>query len=653
MHGGELTALFGKTKSIEQEPQASSTVQSPPPLVSLAVEPSLADVSKPVDQLSELANDPVCTQPDAQIVAADSIEEEIVAKPQLEKQIVEQFIDEPAQVADMHGTVASLADTFTWARFDIANAKSEYGGEIVGGLYNRLRNFTFATAFSGIDAPAVALKMLSVAVSREYGWGSCPQPQNLSSIEWNDDANLELRVSPCAPQCMHKNILDFLVPASRSVLESMQEYDPKKVYALVSQPGVVKLEAHCQVCQAQCRYKRAQLHIAGSPCVDWSAFGQKQEENGPTIIFFMVWVMMRRMLQEPSVILENVPSFPLGMLQSYLGDLYDIDSVSTCNADFGLAVRRARRYFCLTLKSYELGLPMESIPRIYARKRAGHTFHDFFVADTAELKNVLRWGFHRTEASRLIDNLDTLGREHIHAGLLKNEQDRLQYFVTHKNGSDCVCSLSQKPEAFPCMSSNASLHCILKHSHILWSEQHGRWLSAREVLQAQGFPVTNASLAIINEGSPNPPRPMCSFNSSRVMSGVVGRSRSQMVQQAGNSMCIPVGGTVLFHSLLWTKGLSVHASSVVCKSGRSSCLVEWQDAFRKVKSLSALQPAVPIVKCMSSSSFLRTTSEDSLSASVHESTFSSTSSAGHNVHVLQSRAMLDMFASACKRARTA
>ena len=70
--------------------------------------------------------------------------------------------------------------------------------------------------------------MLSAAVSREYGWGSCPQPQNLFSIEWNDDANLELRVSPCAPQCMHKNILNFLVPASRSVLESMQEYDPKK-----------------------------------------------------------------------------------------------------------------------------------------------------------------------------------------------------------------------------------------------------------------------------------------------------------------------------------------------------------------------------------------------------------------------------------------
>ena len=134
MHGGELTALFGKTKSKEQEPQASSTVQSPPPLVSLAVEPSLADVSKPFDQLSELANDPVCTQPDAQIVAADSIDEEIVAKPQLEKQIVEQFTDEPAQVADMHGTVASLADTFTWARFDIAKAKSEYGGEIVGSL---------------------------------------------------------------------------------------------------------------------------------------------------------------------------------------------------------------------------------------------------------------------------------------------------------------------------------------------------------------------------------------------------------------------------------------------------------------------------------------------------------------------------------------
>ena len=156
MHGGELTAVFGKTISIEKEAQASSTVQPPEPLVSLAVEPLLADASKPVDQLSELANDPVCTEPDARMVAADSIEEEIVAKPQLEKQIVEQFTDEPAQVADMHGTVASLADTFTWARFDIAKGKSEYGGEIVWSLYNRLRNLIFATAFSGIDAPAVA-----------------------------------------------------------------------------------------------------------------------------------------------------------------------------------------------------------------------------------------------------------------------------------------------------------------------------------------------------------------------------------------------------------------------------------------------------------------------------------------------------------------
>ena len=42
----------------------------------------------------------------------------------------------------------------------------------------------------------------------------------------------------------------------------------------------------------------AQLHISGTPCVDWSSAGKRLGGGGPTVLVYFVWVAMRLAYQE-------------------------------------------------------------------------------------------------------------------------------------------------------------------------------------------------------------------------------------------------------------------------------------------------------------------------------------------------------------------
>ena len=55
--------------------------------------------------------------------------------------------------------------------------------------------------------------------------------------------------------------------------------------------------------------------------------GQKAGASGVTVLCYFTWVGQRRVLQEDAVLHENVPEFPVELLQRNLGDLYIIFSV--------------------------------------------------------------------------------------------------------------------------------------------------------------------------------------------------------------------------------------------------------------------------------------------------------------------------------------
>ena len=108
-----------------------------------------------------------------------------------------------------------------------------------------------------------------------------------------------------------------------------------------------------------------------------------------------------------------------------------------------------------------------------------------------------------------------------------------------------VVQLNQDPSFSRVMPTCEVLHTIIRNAHIVWAESFQRWMTSREALLAQGFPVTNDALSWSQQGAPETV-PLCSFNKSRLQANYYSRSRGAMMHQAGNAMNVNVVGSVLF-----------------------------------------------------------------------------------------------------------
>ena len=89
------------------------------------------------------------------------------------------------------------------------------------------------------------------------------------------------------------------------------------------------------------------LHIAGSPCVDYSPRGARGAENGHAYSCFLIWVAKRILLQEAIIIHENVREFQPGTLLAFLGQLYHVESTLLNPQNQGWPIARCRRYTIL------------------------------------------------------------------------------------------------------------------------------------------------------------------------------------------------------------------------------------------------------------------------------------------------------------------
>jgi site-specific DNA-cytosine methylase len=167
--------------------------------------------------------------------------------------------------------------------------------------------------------------------------------------------------------------------------------------------------AHTQ-CGFACKARRAKLHIAGTPCVDFSTRGLQAKENGPTLVFLLCWIAMRIMLQEMLVIQENVADFTTNLLLQWLGHLYHIDVCILCPSACGWPVARRRKYTVLRhrykTRCYET--PFNIFSSLFSMSMffGVHTWDEdiapfwdvFFVASQEELLEEKQWGQSRPES---------------------------------------------------------------------------------------------------------------------------------------------------------------------------------------------------------------------------------------------------------------
>eukprot|EP00439_Symbiodinium_sp_Y106_P077232 s273_g16.t1 len=251
--------------------------------------------------------------------------------------------------------LCKLRDTlFGWPQEllqKLADLSSDDEHEYAEYMLTMFNSMSMSTSFSEVDSPSTALAMMGAAAlmlqGREVTKDSVPRTRNKFGIEWLSQSQQELSRHPYGSSCIFSDINDFWHPILADKLDTISR--ERLVMAvlkdLVKSSVCTGRVAYCKKCNRDCRVSEADLHIGGMPCVDFSARGQQGQLDGPTTTALLVFIAMRRDLQEPFFIQENVASFLDEFFWSMLSDLYELQScVIDPESTFGWPVARRAKF---------------------------------------------------------------------------------------------------------------------------------------------------------------------------------------------------------------------------------------------------------------------------------------------------------------------
>eukprot|EP00973_Karenia_brevis_P016225 2221254-Karenia_brevis.AAC.1 len=172
----------------------------------------------------------------------------------------------------------NMQDLFAYAFDAFDRCEQHMGKNILKHLKSQLGRTNYTTAFSGIDAPGVALGVLTCCLQDRLPNKSVNKPRHLSGVEWVGNVRDELLHHPSAPECLFEDITDFLQVELRSTIQELKKQKGDITFddlvPLIEEAHksegwkYVSTSAHCVVHNKQCAHRRARLHIAGTPCVD-------------------------------------------------------------------------------------------------------------------------------------------------------------------------------------------------------------------------------------------------------------------------------------------------------------------------------------------------------------------------------------------------
>ena len=105
-------------------------------------------------------------------------------------------------------------------------------------------------------------------------------------------------------------------------------------------------ESYCLVHKQTCaltRFGCGLLHVAGTPCIDYSLMGTQQGSEGPTTGSVMAWTGQRKVIQEPVIIAECVVEFGEWVYLDAL-PMYFVDYTILSPSDLGWPIARQRKW---------------------------------------------------------------------------------------------------------------------------------------------------------------------------------------------------------------------------------------------------------------------------------------------------------------------
>ena len=233
--------------------------------------------------------------------------------------------------------------------------------------------------------------------------------------------------------------------------------------------------------------KCAHIHIAGTPCTDFSTRGSLQGLEGKTTEHLFAWIGHRLLLQEPFIVQENVLGFVTSVLVETMGHLYSIEVIVLDPTLLGWPVARQRKYTLMKHKGKTgpMAKPLNEFGRLFLRPPgAGQARWDdwwgdkrpvwdvFFVAGPRELQAELLWASSRPQSCWKEDATDNnerpspLDQQSFFNVLTVSEREFLAKYIP--SAPQQVYQLNQNPDVTGSVSNDDHLATLIKNSGVLW-----------------------------------------------------------------------------------------------------------------------------------------------------------------------------------------
>ncbi len=414
---------------------------------------------------------------------------------------------------------------------------------------------TMSSAFSGIGAPEQSVHGIRSYLSHAVP-GTPTMVRQIAACDWNSFSRAELAHSASPPEHMFSNIVEFISPSVRDYVvdkANCAQWTAKSLWVYLSQSGVMTLRAFCSCCRAPCKYMRARIHVAGTPCIDHSTQPGAKRRGilGASCVPLFSWMRSRHLLQEDICIHENVSDFEPGFLATFLGSCYIIMSVLVDMHAHGFPIRRRRR---ITLMVHRSLVTHRVSPMIrwskewvsHLKRRCAISFHVFLLAPDSEITEFQSWAASRVSRGgdpsvgtldRFKTNADVQPYPAVQA-INQSELTRLRKYrrrwpsLTFSR----AYALWQEPHGAPCVSQPRVFQCQTRKQGIVFLDLLNRYVMPSEFLTLQGFPVP-ACTKLFNETT--------SFDMP-----LAARDPRQTIEQSGNSMPVPVIGMSIIYACL-------------------------------------------------------------------------------------------------------
>ncbi|CAE7909469.1 unnamed protein product [Symbiodinium microadriaticum] len=402
------------------------------------------------------------------------------------------------------------------------------------------------TRFSGMDAPSVAAKKIEDAVQKrglslrkQEGQGIvlCSAADKASApraclhhlaknVDWAAHGpshifgDLEESVTP---QCLAE--LRKIAQQSGQLQADEGKNFIRQLLKPLLEDGGLKDSAPCalhpdQECplNPDIVHGALRIHVAGSPCIDFSRRGKRQGAAGPTAVVFAIWMAHFLRSNVPILIHENTPDFPDALLLDplhYFGSRrWKMVVFNLCPTMFNIPAKRQRRY---------------SVVWDAGRISFGGSYKEFVDLWVQECD---KKGGIFFRAGQAFSGEESKTK---HQSLAKYNDIRVDKMLQNpRNEAWAIGDLSQRP---PWGSLEMFLPTLTTGSQIYHLGKQ-KYLTASEALESLGFDAETPAARMLKDGS---------------------LSDAQVRSLAGNTMALSSVGTVLLYVLSRVKHVAPDA----------------------------------------------------------------------------------------------